>query len=117
MSRNAVDRRRFLQLLAGTAALSLDASRAADSAGSRLGLVMYCCRIRRNQMMKHDPAFDLFSPASFLNHCQQLGAGGMQVKLGVLDAQTAMKIRRLAEQLGLFVEAIVSVPFEKKEIA
>lgn len=54
-----------------------------------LGVVMYCRGLRRHQLLKADPKYDLHEPSRLLDHCRQLGAGGMQARLGVLDAATA----------------------------
>jgi sugar phosphate isomerase/epimerase len=40
----------------------------------------------------------------------------MQLSLGHLDRATAIELRRKAEQAGLYIEAIVSAPLEKKNI-
>lgn len=105
--------RRDVLKLAGVAACSalLPApTTAAEPEKTGLGLVMYCCGLRRNQLLKADPKFDLHEPLRLLEHCRELGAGGMQVRLGVLDAAAANSLRQAAEKAGLFIEAIVSVP-------
>ena len=111
-----IARRRFLQCTACTASVSLTSVLAAQKPGSRLGLVTYSCRIRRDHMKKRDASFDLFDPDNLLDYCLKIGAGGMQLGLGILDAATATRLRRKAEKAGLFIEAIVSAPFEKKNI-
>ncbi|MEQ9410961.1 MAG: sugar phosphate isomerase/epimerase [Fuerstiella sp.] len=67
-------------------------------------------------MKKQDAAFDLFDPDNLLDYCLQIGAGGMQLALGDLDAAAATRLRRRVEKSGLFIEAIVSAPLEKKDI-
>lgn len=81
-----------------------------------MGLVIYDCRLRRAWMKKENPAFDLFEPLTFLQYCQQLGAGGMQAKLGVLEKEPLQQLRDYAEQHGLFIDAIVDPPREKSQL-
>ena len=78
---------------------------------SSMGLVLYCCGIRRSHLKKQDPAFDLYQPLNFLKHCRDLGAGGAQLRLGPHDdSEKAREIRRFAEENDLYFEAIVSAP-------
>lgn len=107
-----ITRRRALQTLlvsGGVACRSLRLSAAQDPPKQRLGLVSYCCNIRRRHLKRQRPDFDLHAPANFLEHCRQLGAGGMQVALGVLDPAAARVLRNQVEQAGMFVEGIISV--------
>ncbi len=67
---------------------------------SRLGLVAYNCAFRRKWLQQQDPQLDLFEPLTFLKHCIQVGAGGMQVSLGVLDAARGTALRDLANEQG-----------------
>ena len=110
-------RREFL-ITCGSVAAALHGSlgRAAVSASSRLGLVTYCCRIRANQLRKADPPVDLSRPLTFLEHSHRLGAGGIQIDLGVLSAEEAKQLRDKADDLDMFVEGIVSVPNEKTKL-
>jgi sugar phosphate isomerase/epimerase len=77
---------------------------------STLGLVMYCCQLRRNQDLRRDASADLFDPLRFLQHCHDLGFGGMQLALGHLDRQRITTLREFADRHGLFIEGIVQPP-------
>ncbi len=77
---------------------------------SGLGLVIYCCQFRRKMLAEAKPPVNLFAPATFLDHCDSIGAGGMQIRLGVLTDNAATTIRKQAELQGKYIEAIVSVP-------
>jgi sugar phosphate isomerase/epimerase len=48
--------------------------------------------------------------ASFLRHAASLGAAGVQVRIGVLDAAAAKELRAFAESKGLYLEGQVSLP-------
>jgi sugar phosphate isomerase/epimerase len=113
-----INRRQALGALAAAAALAPRTCSPAEDGEKRtqLGLVLYCCRLRRRALQRGEPPADLYQPENFLKHCRQLGAGGMQAALGVLTGQQARSLREQAEQAGLFVEAIVRPPQERKEL-
>ncbi|MFP6764263.1 MAG: TIM barrel protein, partial [Planctomycetaceae bacterium] len=67
-------------------------------------------------MRKINPQYDLFSPRNFLNHCRDIGAGGMQGSLGVLPAEEAAKLRDTAERHSLYLEAIVRLPADRSDL-
>ena len=83
-----------------------------------MGLVIYDCGIRRKWMLQQKKQFDLFDPLTFLKHCQSLGAGGMQAKVGQLDSVAALKqVRDFAERHSMFMDAVVAAPTEKADLA
>ncbi len=106
-------------LAAGTAGLVGPMLRGEESAKppkSSLGLVLYCCGIERSHLQKENPQFDLFEPANFLKHCETLGAGGAQLRLGPLIQADAWKLRKQADAAGLYLEAIVTAPKQKADL-
>ncbi|TVS14443.1 MAG: xylose isomerase [Planctomycetaceae bacterium] len=84
---------------------------------SRLGLVAYNCAFRRKWMQQRDPKFDLFEPLTFLKHCRDVGAGGMQTSLGVLDAARVKSLRDFADEQKLFIDGIVNPPKDNADLA
>lgn len=84
---------------------------------SRLGLVAYTCANRRKWMQQHEPNIDLFEPLTFLKHCHRLGAGGMQVSLGVLDSDRIKSLRDFADEHSLFIDGIVNPPKDDRDLA
>jgi len=48
----------------------------------------------------------------FLNYCHSLGAGGAQVEFSFLDADYITRVRRRAEELGMYLEVITGLPQE-----
>jgi sugar phosphate isomerase/epimerase len=48
-------------------------------------------------------------PVAFLDHCHDLGAGGVQMQLPS-DAAALRKIRARAEELGMYLEAMAPMP-------
>jgi sugar phosphate isomerase/epimerase len=83
---------------------------------NRLGLVAFNCAIRRKWMQQRDPEFDLFEPLTFLKHCHSVGAGGMQVSLGVLDAARVKLLRDFAVEHSLFIDGIVNPPKDEADL-
>lgn len=84
---------------------------------TRLGLVAFNCGIRRRWMQQREPQFDLFEPLTFLKHCHSVGAGGMQVSLGVLDAVRVKSLRNFASEHKLFIDGIVNPPKDDGDLA
>jgi len=81
-----------------------------------LGIVKYARLTRQATQKASDPHHDLFEPLAFLEHCRQLGAGGIQVPLGIRDGEYARGLRRRAAQHGMFVEAIVEPPRGRADV-
>ena len=115
-------RRKALKRMAGIAAIPVLGFRqrlCADetSKNTGLGLVIYDCRHRRELVLQRSPKVDLFEPFTFLKHCVKLGAGGMQISLQKLDQREAEQLRLAAAENQIFIDAIVSPPFEQDELS
>ena len=80
-----------------------------------LGLVVYTQGIQRRLMKAGNPKQDLFEPSSFLDRCFELGAGGMQVPLGVLEPEACERLRETADARGMFIEGIVGLPYSDND--
>ena len=98
-------RREFLQTATAVAALGsvLEARQAQPATPVRpstLGVVQY----------SFSPNPNTGSAAAFLDYCHSLGAGGVQIGLGMVTDQALDDLRRHAEQLGMYLEAIVTLP-------
>src|SRR6266403_2672642 len=46
----------------------------------------------------------------FLEHCQALGAGGIQASLSSTDPAYLKKLRSRAEQAGMYLEFMIGLP-------
>lgn len=84
---------------------------------SRLGLVAFNCAIRRKWLQQQDPQVDLFEPLTFLKHCLDVGAAGMQVSLGVLNAARVKSLRDFAAEHLLCIDGIVNPPKDETDLA
>jgi hypothetical protein len=114
-----IDRRTALARCGGLVAGMLFSSQIrADETPARsgLGLVIYDCAIRRKWLQQRDPKIDLFEPSTFLKHCREIGAGGMQASLGVLDAARVKTLREFAAEHRLFVDGIVNSPKDEADV-
>jgi sugar phosphate isomerase/epimerase len=116
-----MNRRQALGVIAGaaTTAMSVKETVFAEEPAKQtgLGMVVYCANHRRDLLRQQQPGFDLFEPVHFLAHCQSLGAGGMQIPLGVLATEDAENLRRKAEAAGLYIEAAVQPPSSREDLA
>lgn len=108
-------RRDLLRTLAGGLAASAWSSfaRGAEPAAApttRLGVVIYCCGSLQQARRASGQGGDLADPLTFLEHCQQLGAGGIQTSLGVRDEAYTTRLRAHAERQQMFVESTLELP-------
>lgn len=114
MRREQIHRRAAIGAVTAMAVMPLSNARrmpaAESTARSTLGLVSYACSIRQRLMRTQDSSLNLFEPIRFLQHCHQLGAGGMQVKLGVLSPEQVVELRDFADRYGLCIDAVVALP-------
>jgi sugar phosphate isomerase/epimerase len=122
----SVNRREMLRrtaVVATTTILPASAARRTSAFGqektsrpSGMGLVVYCRSIRNRWLKTKNPKSDLFEPLTFLKHCQQAGAGGMQVNLGSITSVQIEELRKFAGQHNLFIDAVVSAPRNEEDV-
>lgn len=99
------------RMAAGILGLALgEESRCAETQRCRMGLVIYSVAHQQRAWKRGVPSRDLSDPLEFLEYCRRLGAGGIQLPLGIRDESSAKTLRAKAEDHGLFVEANVSPP-------
>jgi sugar phosphate isomerase/epimerase len=113
-------RRELLGLLAGAPAVLSSRVSAAPEGGDRrdrLGVCEYSYGIHRGAARNNHPKATAFHGAlGFLDYCQQLGAGGVQIALGRLTPEDAAKLHSKADAHGMYVEGIVSLPRQATEV-
>jgi sugar phosphate isomerase/epimerase len=71
---------------------------------------------RRQEGEASGPGVRLTDPLGFLAYCHDLGAGGIQLEIGMRDEAYASRLRTQAEDWGLFVEASVRLPKDKADL-
>ncbi len=113
-------RRRFLAGLAagsGVAVLSrLAAGGDSPARRSKMGLASDCWNLHQRAQVAKGQKGDLSDPKLFLERCSQLGAGGMQMPLGVRDEAYCSELRRWAEAHEMYVEASSSLADSRFDI-
>jgi sugar phosphate isomerase/epimerase len=81
--------------------------------GRRMGVVVHSFAVRRAA----EPRGTLQDPLGFLEHCRALGAGGVQVPLGVRDGEYTARLRRRLEETGMYLEGIVRLPQGEADVS
>ena len=83
---------------------------------TRLGICIHSFPIRSRvkKLGGGKPTFG--EPSSFLEYCHQLGAGGIQVELGIKDETYTSKLRRQAEGHDMFVEGMAVLPRNRADV-
>ena len=116
-----MNRRDVLHSIAGglTAATIGDLTRVygAGRAGKfRLGIAQfsYSARLRADRSAQAQDR--LADPLNFIDHCHKVGAGGIQMNIGLRDQDYAARLRRKADAYEMFVEGSVSLPKQPSDI-
>jgi len=112
-----IDRREFLQKASAAAlALSFPFGRSAFNE-MRMGVVVhsYWSRWNSKTESKKYPAFT--NAIELLEHCHELGAGGLQVGVSKWTDDFAKKIRDRREKLGLYLEGSIGLPGKAEDVS
>lgn len=110
-------RRQFLQnATMGFTALSLPKF-PEFLAETRMGVVVHSYAIRGNQKMesKKYPVFQ--NALDLMEHCHQIGAGGIQVVVKDWSSDFAKKVRERREKLGMYLEGSIGLPKTTADVA
>jgi sugar phosphate isomerase/epimerase len=93
---------------------------------SRLGIAdfSYNIRLRAERTGRMNPAHQrwawmkgrLAGPLNFLDHCHNVGAGGVQMNIGIRDEVYTRKLRENAETYDMFVEGSASLPRDQSDV-
>ncbi|MFB0551898.1 MAG: sugar phosphate isomerase/epimerase family protein [Phycisphaerae bacterium] len=93
---------------------------------SRLGIAdfSYNIRLRAERSGQMNPAHQrwawmkgkLGDPLSFLDHCHNIGAGGIQMNISVRDEAYTRKLREKAHKYDMFIEGSASLPRDKSGV-
>jgi sugar phosphate isomerase/epimerase len=98
-------------MLAACAATALAPFSAAHPLEQKKGLGIasdsYPNRIRAERARGKDGFAD---PLVFLEHCNQIGAGGVQLPLGVRDSAYCAELRKKLQSYGMYVEGSATLP-------
>ena len=110
-----INRRQALFSIAGGLLTSVlgapaQARRSKSSGRKRLGIdtFSYNIRLRADRQLR--------DPLNFLEHCYQIGAGGVQMGIGVRDEAYIRKLRSNAEKNEMFIEGSEGLPRSRSDI-
>src|SRR5581483_7731887 len=107
------NRRQFLVAAALPSAPALDAVLDADRR-KHLGVVQYSFALRL-AAERASGKTGLADPLTFLEHCHDLGAGGVQISLGTRDSEYLATLRKKAEMHGMDLEATIRLPKDRTD--
>jgi sugar phosphate isomerase/epimerase len=107
-----LDRREMLTACAAAVpALALAGEKAGQA---RPGVVSYSYHLRLDaDRAAGKPGLN--DPLSFLEYCHQLGAGGVQLGLGLRDAAYLASLREKVESWGMFLEGSIRLPRDRAD--
>ncbi len=100
------------QFLASAAVLPFTAALAGalgDDRRKRLGVVQYSFALRLAAERAAGKT-GLADPLTFLEHCHELGAGGVQISLGMRTSEYLATLRKKAETYGMDLESTIRLP-------
>ncbi|QNF35525.1 TIM barrel protein [Adhaeribacter swui] len=112
-----MDRRDFLQkATVGALALSFPGNFPAFAKEVPMGIVVHSYGLRWNSKVASNKYPGFVNAVDLLEHCHQIGAGGMQVVVKDWSADLTKKVRDRREKLGLYVEGSIGVPNKPEEV-
>ena len=107
-------RRQFLTAATGLP-FAADALSAADAdKRKRLGVVLYSYAIRLSADRAAGKA-GFSDPLAFLEHCHELGAGGVQTGIGVRDKEYLTRLRQKLETYDMYLEGSIRLPKDRAD--
>ena len=99
-----MNRRNFLQIMAAGASLAPANCEPLLGAQDPPRTSMGVCQYSFSESLHTASAYD------FVEYCHSLGAGGVQIGLDSSDRAYLRRLRRRTAELGMYLEAIVSLP-------
>lgn len=83
---------------------------------ARLGIADFSYNIRLSAERTGRMKGKLGDPLSFLDHCHNVGAGGVQMNIGIRDEIYTSRLRKNAETYDMFVEGSSSLPRGQSDV-
>ncbi len=77
---------------------------------SRLGIADFSYNIRLRAERTGRMKGKLADPLNFLDHCHKIGAGGIQMNIGIRDEDYTRKLLEKAQNYDMFIEGSASLP-------
>jgi sugar phosphate isomerase/epimerase len=89
---------------------------AGKSGKSRLGIADFSYNIRLRAERSRAGKGGLSDPLNFLEYCNNIGSGGVQMNIGIRDEDYVRKLRQKAEAYNMFIEGSVSLPKNQSDV-
>jgi 3-oxoisoapionate decarboxylase len=84
---------------------------------NRMGVVVHSYGSRWNSKIPSQKYPGFTNAIELLEHCHQIGAGGIQVVVKDWTEDFAKKLRDRREKLGLYLEGSIGMPFQADDVA
>lgn len=82
----------------------------------RMGIVVHSYALRWNSKVESQKYPGFRDAIGLMEHCHEIGAGGVQVMVRDWSQDFAKKVRDRREKLGLFLEGSISLPKHEGEV-
>jgi sugar phosphate isomerase/epimerase len=83
---------------------------------ARMGIVVHSYASRWNAKVQSEKFPGFANAIDLLEHCHQIGAGGVQVMVKEWTADFARRVRDRREKLGLYLEGSIAVPGSSDDV-
>src|SRR5437870_1476741 len=113
-------RREMIRALAGAATLLGTAPTllsAEPSSRTRLGICAYSYAIHWKAAHDGHPKARFKDTLEFIDYCHEMGAGGVQIAVGLQELAYAAKVRQKIESFDMYFEAQTSLPKDESDLA
>ena len=84
---------------------------------TRMGVVVHSYWSRWNSKVESKKYPGFMNALDLLEHCHELGAGGLQVGVNNWTSDFAKKVRDRREKLGLYLEGSIGLPGKKEDVS
>ncbi len=83
---------------------------------SRLGIADFSYNIRLRAERSQATKGGLNDPLNFIEHCNNIGAGGVQMNIGTRDKDYTRRLRQKAKAFDMFFEGSTSLPKDRSDV-
>ena len=83
---------------------------------SRLGIADFSYNIRLRAERSRQAKGSLSDPLNLLDHCNNIGAGGVQMNIGIRNEDYTHRLRQKAQAFDMFVEGSTSLPRDRADL-
>lgn len=84
--------------------------------GSRMGIVVHSYAHRWHGKVESEKYPGFADAIDLINHCHEIGAGGVQVVVRDWSSDFSTKVRERREKLGMYIEGSIALPKDASEV-